>query len=173
MQKKCLYEEGYVYQPVFSCQTCYEEMAKQTGKESVLVGKIDETERQLAVAEVVEPHGFCVACMLHCHEGHDVYELYSKLDFRCDCGNSRMPFSCHIDGSMGPCSSEPEASKKESPVPVLATGNICRDPSAKPIQLQAEFQAAEGAGKSHKNEENVYNLTFFDIYCICRKPHNA
>jgi len=35
--------------------------------------------------------------MLHCHEGHDIYELYGKVDFRCDCGNSRMPFSCKLD----------------------------------------------------------------------------
>ena len=23
------------------------------------------------------------------------------------------------------------------------------------------------------NGENRYNLTFFDIYCVCRKPHSA
>lgn len=109
-------------------------MAKQTGKESILAVKQDETQRQLAVAEAVDPHGFCVACMLHCHEGHDVYELYSKLDFRCDCGNSRMPFSCHIDGSMGPCSSEAEPKKKENQVPILATGTSIQAPS-KPIEV--------------------------------------
>lgn len=58
-------------------------------------------DRQLAMAKVVEPHGFCVACMLHCHEGHDVHELYSKLDFRCDCGNSRMPLACSIKAGDG------------------------------------------------------------------------
>jgi hypothetical protein len=40
------------------------------------------------------PHGFCVGCMLKCHEGHLVYELYTKADFRCDCGTNRMPESC-------------------------------------------------------------------------------
>lgn len=58
------------------------------------------TKRQTELAKHVEPHGFCVACMLHCHEGHDVHELYSKLDFKCDCGNSKMPMACQIDGSM-------------------------------------------------------------------------
>lgn len=53
---------------------------------------------------MVKPHGFCLACMLHCHEGHDVHELYNKLDFRCDCGNDRMPLSCHLDGSLSPAS---------------------------------------------------------------------
>jgi len=35
--------------------------------------------------------------MLTCHENHEVIELYSKVDFRCDCGNGRMPFSCHLN----------------------------------------------------------------------------
>jgi E3 ubiquitin-protein ligase UBR7 len=34
--------------------------------------------------------------MLMCHEGHEVDELYSKLDFRCDCGNSKFPRSCEL-----------------------------------------------------------------------------
>jgi len=45
----------------------------------------------------LKPHGFCVGCMLVCHEGHEVNELYSKLDFRCDCGNSHLPESCQLD----------------------------------------------------------------------------
>ena len=34
--------------------------------------------------------------MLECHDGHDVNELYSKLDFRCDCGNSKLPNQCSL-----------------------------------------------------------------------------
>lgn len=34
--------------------------------------------------------------MYHCHEGHDVIELYSRLNFRCDCGNGRMPLACKL-----------------------------------------------------------------------------
>jgi E3 ubiquitin-protein ligase UBR7 len=44
----------------------------------------------------IKPHGFCLGCMLSCHEGHEVIELYSRLDFKCDCGNGRMPFSCSL-----------------------------------------------------------------------------
>lgn len=44
----------------------------------------------------LKPHGFCLGCMLVCHEGHEVNELYCKLDFRCDCGNSRLPKSCEL-----------------------------------------------------------------------------
>jgi len=27
---------------------------------------------------------------LHCHDGHDLLELYTKRNFCCDCGNSRF-----------------------------------------------------------------------------------
>ena len=42
----------------------------------------------------IKPHGFCFACMLTCHDKCEVNELYSKMNFRCDCGNARMPESC-------------------------------------------------------------------------------
>lgn len=35
--------------------------------------------------------------MIHCHENHEIIELYHKLDFRCDCGNGRMPYSCQLN----------------------------------------------------------------------------
>lgn len=36
--------------------------------------------------------GICLACSLKCHEDHELYELYTKRDFRCDCGDAtRFP----------------------------------------------------------------------------------
>lgn len=37
-----------------------------------------------------EPAGICLACSYSCHEGHQLYELYTKRNFRCDCGNSKF-----------------------------------------------------------------------------------
>lgn len=37
-----------------------------------------------------EPAGVCLACSYHCHEGHELVELYTKRNFRCDCGNQRF-----------------------------------------------------------------------------------
>lgn len=42
--------------------------------------KTDETKRA----------GVCLACSLHCHENHDLIELYTKRNFRCDCGNPKF-----------------------------------------------------------------------------------
>ena len=34
--------------------------------------------------------GICYACSDKCHDGHDLFELYTKRNFRCDCGNARF-----------------------------------------------------------------------------------
>lgn len=60
--------------------------------------------------------------MINCHEGHEIHELYNKASFRCDCGNSKMPFSCKFELS----------------------------------------------NREYTNDENVYNESFFDIYCHCK-----
>ncbi|CAA9998675.1 unnamed protein product [Nesidiocoris tenuis] len=62
--ENCSYDKGYVpRQALYSCKTC--------AKDSV-------------------PAGVCLACCLHCHEGHDLVELYTKRFFRCDCGNKKF-----------------------------------------------------------------------------------
>ncbi|XP_074471342.1 putative E3 ubiquitin-protein ligase UBR7 [Sebastes fasciatus] len=61
----CSYPQGYVKrQAVYACSSC-------TPKGG-------------------EPAGVCLACSYKCHEGHDLFELYTKRNFRCDCGNSKF-----------------------------------------------------------------------------------
>lgn len=49
----------------------------------------DSPEKQAAI---------CLACALECHDNHEVYELYTKRNYRCDCGNSkfRPDFECKL-----------------------------------------------------------------------------
>ena len=62
-ETKCSYNEGYVgRQALYACKTC----ADETG---------------------ISEAGVCFACSLKCHDGHECYELYTKRNFRCDCGN--------------------------------------------------------------------------------------
>ncbi|KPP72419.1 putative E3 ubiquitin-protein ligase UBR7 [Scleropages formosus] len=70
--EKCSYPEGYVKrQALYACNTC-------TPKGG-------------------EPAGVCLACSYKCHEGHDLFELYTKRNFRCDCGNSKFKdFECKL-----------------------------------------------------------------------------
>ncbi|XP_053330705.1 putative E3 ubiquitin-protein ligase UBR7 [Spea bombifrons] len=63
--EKCSYPEGYVNrQALYACNTC--------------------------TPDKEEPAGICLACTYKCHEGHDLFELYTKRNFRCDCGNSKF-----------------------------------------------------------------------------------
>ncbi|XP_003383846.1 PREDICTED: putative E3 ubiquitin-protein ligase UBR7 [Amphimedon queenslandica] len=78
----CTYTKGYVSrQALYACSTC-------TPSSSVLAG-------------------FCLACSLRCHEGHDVIELYTKRNFRCDCGNSKISGNpCLLCPDKDPLNSE-------------------------------------------------------------------
>lgn len=72
-EKNCTYPKGYISrQALYSCATCY----NGSGKEAAI----------------------CLACSLECHENHDVYELYTKRNYRCDCGNSKFKadFECKL-----------------------------------------------------------------------------
>ncbi|KAM0906184.1 hypothetical protein ACQ4PT_016878 [Festuca glaucescens] len=76
---ECTYGAGYLRrQAVFSCLTCVPD----------------------GVA------GVCTACCLACHDGHEVVELWTKRNFRCDCGNSK--FGGHI------CKLNPEKEPENS-----------------------------------------------------------
>ncbi|CAH2327699.1 E3 ubiquitin- ligase UBR7 [Pelobates cultripes] len=63
--EKCSYPQGYVKrQALYACNTC--------------------------TPDKEEPAGICLACTYKCHEGHDLFELYTKRNFRCDCGNRKF-----------------------------------------------------------------------------------
>ncbi|XVE64687.1 hypothetical protein DITRI_Ditri07aG0121100 [Diplodiscus trichospermus] len=67
---ECTYSKGYMKrQAIFSCLTCTPD------------GNA----------------GICTACCLSCHDGHEVLELWTKRNFKCDCGNSKFrDFSCKL-----------------------------------------------------------------------------
>ncbi|CAL1575823.1 unnamed protein product [Knipowitschia caucasica] len=76
--ENCSYPQGYVKrQAVFACSTC--------------------------TSEPNEPAGVCLACANKCHDGHDIIELYTKRNFRCDCGNRKFgEFKCQLIPSKDP-----------------------------------------------------------------------
>ncbi|XP_059091359.1 putative E3 ubiquitin-protein ligase UBR7 [Tigriopus californicus] len=55
-----------------------------------------------------QPAGICLACSYHCHEGHDLVELYTKRNFRCDCGNDTFgtEVKCKLAGDKTKTNSE-------------------------------------------------------------------
>jgi len=70
----CTYPLGYLpRQPVYACNTCSEPGGGG------------------------RPAGICLACSYHCHEGHSLVELYTKRQFRCDCGSNKLKSSCKLE----------------------------------------------------------------------------
>ncbi|XP_045768941.1 putative E3 ubiquitin-protein ligase UBR7 [Maniola jurtina] len=68
-EKDCTYSKGYIKrQALYACMTCCAD------------AKNDPTKRA----------GVCLACSLTCHENHDLIELYTKRNFKCDCGNPKF-----------------------------------------------------------------------------------
>ncbi|ELT99453.1 hypothetical protein CAPTEDRAFT_222324 [Capitella teleta] len=76
--KNCTYLQGYLpRQALYACATC--------------------------VPSGEEQAGVCLACSLECHDGHNLYELYTKRNFRCDCGNSKFKdFRCKLSSEKKP-----------------------------------------------------------------------
>lgn len=60
--EKCTFPLGYVRQALYACKTC-------------------STEN-----EGTEPAGMCYSCSIACHSSHELFELFPKRAFRCDCG---------------------------------------------------------------------------------------
>ena len=48
------------------------------------------------------PAGICLACSYRCHEDCDLVELYTKRNFRCDCGNSKLDNECKLANDKAP-----------------------------------------------------------------------
>ncbi|XP_017858594.1 PREDICTED: putative E3 ubiquitin-protein ligase UBR7 [Drosophila arizonae] len=63
-EKECTYAKGAIQrQALYSCLTCCPE-ARDDPKKSA---------------------GVCLACSYKCHENHELIELYTRRNFRCDC----------------------------------------------------------------------------------------
>ncbi|XP_050668893.1 nuclease SbcCD subunit C [Leptidea sinapis] len=74
--KECTYNKGYIKrQAVYACMTCCAEAKNDPSKRA----------------------GVCLACCLTCHENHELVELYTKRNFRCDCGNQKFySYPCQL-----------------------------------------------------------------------------
>jgi E3 ubiquitin-protein ligase UBR7 len=72
----CSYNQGYVYrQALYCCITCLKE---------------NNTQSDSSVNNQSNLHGICLACSYECHANHELCELYTKRNFRCDCGNAKF-----------------------------------------------------------------------------------
>ncbi|EXJ89126.1 hypothetical protein A1O3_02190 [Capronia epimyces CBS 606.96] len=82
---KCTYPLGPLRQNVFACLTCSPPPA--------------------SAAQVYTPAGVCYACSISCHGEHTLVELFSRRNFVCDCGTTRLfassPCTLRLDPRTG------------------------------------------------------------------------
>jgi len=85
--KNCTYHSGgYMKrQALYSCLTCIKDSSDQSK------GCFES-----------KGAGICLACSYHCHEDHELVELYTKRNFRCDCGNSKLDNECKLANDKSP-----------------------------------------------------------------------
>ncbi|XP_075152012.1 putative E3 ubiquitin-protein ligase UBR7 [Haematobia irritans] len=80
--KVCTYSQGSAVkrQALYSCLTCCPEARDNLEKCA----------------------GVCLACTYQCHENHELVELYTKRNFRCDCPTERMGSSnrCRLNSGL-------------------------------------------------------------------------
>ncbi|KAI8093495.1 uncharacterized protein BX664DRAFT_329850 [Halteromyces radiatus] len=80
--EKCTFDLGYIRQPLFACKTCSAHSNDNDDNDAKdLVTKT--TTRSDTFTQV---GGMCYSCSIACHADHDLYELFPKRHFRCDCG---------------------------------------------------------------------------------------
>lgn len=87
-EQKCTYFQGYVKrQALYSCLTCVPEARNNP---------------ELAIS-------CCLACSLNCHTDHEVIELYTKRNIRCDCGVKTGSIACQVEPTKKIIGSQPNA----------------------------------------------------------------
>ena len=94
--ENCTWDKGYVNrQALYACMTCRPDAKVR------LVSELDFFFRVSCIALskpwtffVLQSEssraGVCLACSYSCHDGHELVELYTKRNFRCDCGNGKF-----------------------------------------------------------------------------------
>ncbi|OQR68732.1 putative E3 ubiquitin-protein ligase UBR7-like [Tropilaelaps mercedesae] len=145
--KSCSYIKGYVdRQALYACATCAPHPAAA---------------------------GVCLACSYACHDGHELYELYTKRNFRCDCGNSKFPnTSCSLYPAKAAVNSENSYNQNFS-------GKYCRcsrpypDPErSDPEEMLQCIVCEDWFHLSHIGLKTANSDDFEELICDgCMKAH--
>lgn len=121
----CTYTIGPLRQNVYACLTC------------------SESDGKLA--------GICYSCSIQCHSKHELVELFSKREFTCDCGTTRM---AHNGACKLRLRTKDKSSRRSS---VSSIGSTDLEPS--PLEDIPSLS-------------NKYNHNFKGVFCSCAKPYN-
>lgn len=121
--------KGYIKrQALYSCLTCCPESRTNLSKAA----------------------GICLACSYQCHENHELIELYTKRNFRCDCPTERI-------------------SQNKCTFSTKTNNNALKNQSSNSSNINENND--NNNKKFPENKENIYNQNFSGVYCVCKRPY--
>lgn len=130
---ECTYNMGELRQPVFACVTCGETNGEQIG--------------------------VCYSCSIQCHSTHDIVELFSKRNFVCDCGTTKMSKTPN-----GAC--KLRIMKRDEPHTVEAPKTGYSN------TLTSNKHVLELPAEDIPSLSNIYNQNFGGVFCSCLARYN-
>lgn len=140
---ECTYEKGELRQPVFACLDC----SKASN----------------------QPVGVCYSCSIQCHLTHEIVELFTKRNFVCDCGTTRMEGvrngSCKLRLRPKTSENEPTTFKPRS-------GSVSSLSSRPRLGSSLSLSGIELPPEDIPSLSNNYNQNFKGVFCNCHKPYN-
>lgn len=120
----CTYTYGPIRQTLFACLTC-----KAANKDT--------------------PNGICYSCSIQCHADHDLVELFTKRDFCCDCGTTRIP-------QNGCCRLRYAPKGPDGPENFIRRESVLKEIPAEDIPCYT----------------NEYNANFEGKFCSCKRVYD-
>ncbi|QBM90695.1 E3 ubiquitin-protein ligase UBR7 [Metschnikowia aff. pulcherrima] len=110
--------------------------------------------------------GVCYSCLIQCHSTHELVELFSKRNFVCDCGTSKMKEgkACAIRTRQLQVKEEPP-----SQIPRMRSGSFSAAPSSGSISFSSKELPLASDIESLGNN---YNQNFAGHFCSCSVLYN-
>lgn len=174
---KCTYMYGPMRQMVFACLTCSrKKKQEQDGIRRVKDETVAEKESTDDNKEEQYMNGVCYSCSIQCHTDHELVELFSKRNFTCDCGTTRMTDPCCLRNRIPTPKDVAESSADLSPslrssIPVLRTGISMIN--VHPVSLLLSGHVNRGAKADDiPSSSNVYSQNFNSLFCSCLQPYD-
>lgn len=152
----CTYVYGPIRQTLFACLSCY-----------------DNTEENL--------NGICYSCSIQCHSDHDLVELFTKRDFTCDCGTTRISKNGCCKLRYAPLKNKCSRSNNNNNNSVDELAIAGSDSTNSVTDLHTVNSSRRNSLKEVwqnipaddiPSSSNQYNQNFKGLFCSCHQQYN-
>ncbi|GMM33712.1 hypothetical protein DASC09_010370 [Saccharomycopsis crataegensis] len=143
----CTYTYGPIRQILFACLTCYRNNPSR------------------------EMNGICYSCSIQCHHDHELVELFTKRNFACDCGTTRIPTNGCCKLRYAPLQ-KPTNRTSDNDNAAAAGSVVDLTAITAPRRSTLKEVWKEIAPDDIASTSNVYSQNFEGLFCSCGKQYN-